>query len=337
MRLIMKKTRIVSILLLFVLICGMLTSCNSLKPTEQDLKVVGTVGEYEVTYDSLRYFVINYKNTLGDKYKNAATDPEVKAALEADLLDYVKSTITRNYAIMELCSYYSLDINEDAILDKLEKEIDAMIVKCGGKKDYKDALDDEYMTDRFFREYMQLSIALNELTYILADDLGEIPGTNEEIMDFLLSDEFIHTRHICIYKDGADDEAKRTKLEMVLEKLNNKEDDFESLIGRYSEDYQDTGKGYYFTKGEFDEIYENASFALSDEEYSDVIETSYAFYIIKRYTKDDTDEEYFKKNFEALTQQIQYALTYNKVFEMQEKMTFELNDYGKSLVLYDIK
>ena len=88
---------------------------------------------------------------------------------------------------------------------------------------------------------------------------------------------------------------------------------------------------------EFDEIYENASVALSDEEYSDVIETSYAFYIIKRYTKDDTDEEYFKKNFEALTQQIQYALTYNKVFEMQEKMTFELNDYGKSLVLSDIK
>lgn len=333
----MKITKIISTALLFALLCGLLSSCNSLKPTEQDLKVVGNVGQYEVTYDSLRFFVLNYKATIKDKYKNAATDIEEKQALEAELLEYVSSAITRNYAIMELCAEYSLDINEDAILEKLEDEIDGIIADYGGKKEYKKALEADYMTDRFFREFQQLSIALNELTYILADDLGVIPGTDEEIMDFLMSDEFIHTRHICIYKDGADDEAKRTKLEMVLEKLDNKEDDFESLIGRYSEDYQDTGKGYYFTKGEFDEIYENASFSLDDEEYSDVIETSYAFYIIKRYAKDDSDEEYFEKNFDLLAQQIQYALTYNEVFEIQEKLEFVMNDYGRSLVLSELK
>ena len=333
----MKITKIISTVLLLALLCGLLSSCNSLKPTEQDLKVVGSVGEYEVTYDSLRFFVLNYKATIGDKYKDAATDPNVKAELEAELLEYVSTAITRNYAIMELCAEYSLDINEDAILEKLEDEIDGIIADYGGKKEYKKALEAEYMTDRFFREFQQLSIALNELTYILADDLGVIPGTDEEIMDFLMSDEFIHTRHICIYKDGADDEAKRTKLEMVLEKLDNKEDDFESLIGRCSEDYQDTGKGYYFTRGEFDEIYENASFSLDDEEYSDVIETSYAFYIIKRYAKDDSDEEYFEKNFELLTQQIQYALTYNEVFKLQEKLEFVMNDYGRSLVLSELK
>lgn len=333
----MKITKIISTVLLFALLCGLLSSCNSLKPSEQDLKVVGSVGEYEVTYDSLRFFVLNYKATIGDKYKDAATDPNVKAELEAELLEYVSTAITRNYAIMELCAEYSLDINEDAILEKLEDEIDGIIADYGGKKEYKKALEAEYMTDRFFREFQQLCIALNELTYILADDLGVIPGTDEEIMDFLMSDEFIHTRHICIYKDGADDEAKRTKLEMVLEKLDNKEDDFESLIGRYSEDYQDTGKGYYFTRGEFDEIYENASFSLDDEEYSDVIETSYAFYIIKRYAKDDSDEEYFEKNFELLTQQIQYALTYNEVFKLQEKLEFVMNDYGRSLVLSELK
>lgn len=333
----MKITKIISTVLLLALLCSLLSSCNSLKPTEQDLKVVGSVGEYEVTYDSLRFFVLNYKATIGDKYKDAATDPNVKAELEEELLEYVSTAITRNYAIMELCAEYSLDINEDAILEKLEDEIDGIIADYGGKKEYKKALEAEYMTDRFFREFQQLSIALNELTYILADDLGVIPGTDEEIMDFLMSDEFIHTRHICIYKDGADDEAKRTKLEMVLEKLDNKEDDFESLIGRYSEDYQDTGKGYYFTRGEFDEIYENASFSLDDEEYSEVIETSYAFYIIKRYAKDDSDEEYFEKNFELLTQQIQYALTYNEVFKLQEKLEFVMNDYGRSLVLSELK
>ena len=96
-------------------------------------------------------------------YKDAATDPDVKAELEADILDYVRSTITRNYAIMKLCAEYGLDINEEAILEKLEEDVDSTIVQCGGKKEYKKALEEEYMTDRFFREYMQLNIALNEI------------------------------------------------------------------------------------------------------------------------------------------------------------------------------
>ncbi len=341
----MNIKRITGFVMIIAMLIVSLSSCTSLKPTEQDLKTVGiasfkadngTVTEFEVPFDALKYFTMNYMSTLGDKYKDADTNPQKKAELEADLKNYISTTIKRNYAIMKICSDFGVDYNADVILEKVEKYVDDTIEECGSKKEYKALLNEQHMTDRFYREYIALQYAINELTFVFADDLELIPNDNEDIMKYLMSDEFIHTRHICIYKDGVDDNANKQKIEMIYDKLKNKEADFEQLIGEYSEDYQDTGKGYYFTKGEYDKIYEDASFALKDEEYSGVIETSYGFYIIKRYAKTDSDEEYFETNIETLAQQVQYALTYNKVIEMQDAMTFEFNEYGASIVLSEI-
>ncbi len=336
----MKIKRILGCLLLLATVLMSLASCYSTKPTKQDMKTIGTVTldgvSFEVPFDSLRYFTLNYIATLGDKYKGADSDPLLKAELEADIREYVTYTIKRNYTIMKLCGDFSVDYNDEKILEKVDDFVDDTIEECGSKKKYVELLEEQYMTDRFYREYIGLSYALNELTYVFADDLELIPSSNEAVMEFLMSDEFIHTRHICVYKDASDDNANKEKINLVYDKLINKQADFEQLIGEYSEDYQDTGRGYYFTRGEYDEVYENASFALKDEEYSGIVETSYGYYIIKRYAKGSSDEEYFKSNIEALADQIQYALTYNKVIEFQEKMTFEFNDYGASIVLSEI-
>ena len=109
---------------------------------------------------------------------------------------------------------------------------------------------------------------------------------------------------------------------------------FEDLIGMYSEDYQDTGSGYYFTYGEMDKEYEDAAFDLDEYEYSEIVETSYGYYIIMRFEK---DEEYMEDNFADLKSQIQYALTYNKISEQQEKLSFVFNEYGASLDLLGMK
>ncbi len=341
----MKIKRTISIILLAFMLLTTLSSCVNLEPTAEDLKTVGkaifnvegVVNEFDVPYDSVRYFVKNYAATVADKYKGYKEDVALKEKYEKELRDYVSETVLRNYAIMKLCNDFGVDFNADAIQEKVEEYIDETIEECGSKKEYKKLLDDQYMTDRFYREYIALSYAVNELIYVFGDDLGLIPSEDEEIMDFLMSDEFIHTRHICVYKDGIDDEANRKKIELVYDKLINKQADFEQLIGEYSEDFQDTGKGYYFTRGEYDEVYEKASFDLRDEEYSGIVETSYGFYIIKRYAKLKSDKTYFEENLESLGDQIRYALTYNKVIEVQEMMSFEFNEYGASLFLSDIK
>lgn len=327
----MKKTSFIAIILLVLI---MLPSCTSLKPTEQDLMVVGKVGDYDVYYDEFRYLVMNYKTQVLDKkYGDISSDEAKIAEYEAELLEYVSAAITRNYAVMVLCDGFSVDYNAEAILEQVEKYVDETIDEAGSKKEYKAMLDEMYLTDRFYRLYLQLNYAQRELKYVFADDFGFIPGTDDELEDYMNSDDFICTRHICIIKDTTSTEADKAKIEMIYDELKNGAD-FEDLIGKYSEDYQDTGKGYYFTYGEMDEQYEEAAFDLDEYEYSDIVETNYGYYIIMRCEK---DADYMDSKFSDFKDQIQYALTYNKIAEQQEKLKFEINEYGSGLDLYRMK
>lgn len=327
----MKRISIIAILLLVAIL---LPGCTSLSPTEQDLTVVGKVGDYEVYYDELRYFVMNYKTqVLDSKYGDISGDPEKIAEYEAELMEYVGAAITRNYAVMLLCDGFSVDYEAETILEQVDLYVDETIEEAGGKKEYKKQLDSLFLTDRFYRIYLQMNYAERELKYVFADDFGFIPGTDDEIKEYMNSDDFICTRHICVLKDDSAPAAVKAKIEMIYDELEGGAL-FEDLIGMYSEDYQDTGNGYYFTYGEMDKNYEEAAFELDEYEYSEIIETSYGYYIIMKCEK---DEEYMDDHFADLKNQIQYALTYNKVSEQQEKLSFALNDYGLSLDLYGMK
>lgn len=328
----MKK---ISFIVMILIAALLLPSCVSLKPTDEELEVVGKVGDYDVCYDELRYFVMNYKTQVLDKkYGDISGDEEKIAAYNAELLEYVSSAITRNYAVMVLCDGFSVDYDAEAILDAVDDYVDSTIEEAGSKREYKKNLEKNYMTDRFYRLYFQMNYyALNELKYVFADDFGFIPGTDDELEAYMDSDDFICVRHICVYKDSTAPEAVKAKIEMIYDELEGGAV-FEEMIGAYSEDYQDTGKGFYFTYGEMEKEYEDAAFALEVGEYSEIIENDYGYYIIMRCEKDD---EYMDSQFSTFKSQIQYALTYNKVSEQQEKLVFELNEYGKSIDLYGMK
>lgn len=338
--------RAVAFALLFVMVGATLVSCVSLKPTEQDLKVVAKVGEYEVYYDELRYFTMNFIRQMKGRYTEEELKvPAVKAKYEKELQENVISAILLNYAVLAACDFYKVDHEHEAILEKANEDVDLYIESFGGKKEYKKALEENYMTDRFFRFYQRLEYARSELKYVLADDLGIIPGTEKELKDFMLSDDFICTRHICLLKDGETDiDTLKQKMQMIYDKLEEGAD-FETLIGTYSEDFQDTGKGYYFTHSEMLEPYEEAAFDLRVGEYSDIVETDIGFFIIMRFSKDrgymlgeeKPDGTIPNNNYANFVYQIQYALTEQEIEAFKETLNFVFTEYGKSLVLSEME
>lgn len=343
----MKYTvRALAVILLLVMLGSSLVSCVSLKPTEQDMKVVGTIGDYEVYYDELRYFTMNFIRQMKSTYSEEdLKTPAIKAKYEKELQDNVISAILLNYAVLTACDFYKVDHEHEAIMEKANEDVDLYIESFGGKREYKKALEENYMTDRFFRFYQRLEYARSELKYVLADDLGIIPGTDEELKEFMLSDEFICTRHICLLKDGETDiDTLKQKMQMILDKLDEGAD-FETLIGTYSEDFQDTGRGYYFTRGEMVEVYEEAAFDLSVGEHSDIIETDVGFFIIMRFSKDKgymlgeekADGTIPTNNYANFVYQIQYALTEQEIQEFKDTLSFVFSDYGKSLVLSEME
>lgn len=100
------------------------------------------------------------------------------------------------------------------------------------------------------------------------------------------------------------------KAEEVLKQAREEDSNFEKLMQEYSDDENGT---YSFGKGETEELFEEAAFNLETGEISDIVETSYGYYIIRcinTFNREETDankvkivekrkEEVFGQEYEA--------------------------------------
>ncbi|MBR7184808.1 MAG: peptidylprolyl isomerase [Clostridia bacterium] len=316
----------------------LLTGCGQAKPiqpTEEDLQVVMQAGGYDICYDELRYYTCNLKAQMADYYGGDIWADAATAAPYLEELQKGVADMSRyNAAVLSLCAEFGISIDEPAIQSEVQAEVDALLEECGSKKEYRAALDTYYMNDRLFRYLTAISLCETELYNVLLD-LDLLDNTDEGAEAFFASDEFIRTLHIYISNDAGESvEENRAKAESIRRELDGGAD-FNTLIGRHSEDfYMTTTNGYYFTRGEMDLTYKEAAFALTEGAYSDVVETDSGFYIIRRLPK---DFDYINRNFETLKHQYLSALFYNMIEARRDEITLTETAYGQSLALYDIQ
>lgn len=331
-----------------------------------DLRVVGTVGGYEVLYDEFRYVVLSCKSILSDKYgKDVWSDPEAAAALLPTLEEMVAERITANYAVLLLCDAnghtnalsdkdavrYVNETVDEAIymharaagleVEVKKKGLDKVSYKYGkgaldkAKELYKKSLAEYYITERVMRLTLGVEHAFSKLSEILTYTKGEIIHKSEDIEAFMKSDEFICTRHVFIEKsDKVDREAAKKLAEEAYGKYLDGAS-FDSLVGsKYNSDMTMPYNGYYFTRGEMDEAYEEAAFALGVGDVSEIVETDSGFFIIQRYPKDNA---YMVENLEAFANQIVYSLVDRKVRALQSSLILEKNEFGRSLNILELE
>ena len=352
------------------IISSSLVSCtkcvtDGAKSSKDDLRVVGTIGGYEVCYDEYRYVVLSCRDILKQRYGDDIWGtPENIEKYTAELEEMVSERITANYAVLTLCDAYGY---EKALYDKkaveyVNDQIDKAIYLCAveagldvevkqkgeddvvykygfgefkkAKELYLNALSQFYVTERIIRLTLGTEYAFSQLSGILTSDKKEIIHTAEDIEAFMNGDDFICTRHVLIEK--SDSESREETLARANEVyelyLNGKSMDY--LIGsKYNMDITMPYAGYYFTHGEMDEEYEKVAFELAEGEVSAPVETDSGFFIIQRYFK---DEEYMSTNLEDFAQQIIYSLVNKKVRAHQETLTLEKNEFGASLNLHEI-
>ena len=326
--------RILSALLVLCMLCS-LVSCSKARPikgTKEELTPIGTVAGYEVLYEELRYLTLKYREAMAATYGETIWDtPESREAYRAELEKVVLDNITSNYAVLALCDEVQIKYTEEAIQEAVQKYVQQTVDELGSMKVYREQMALEYMTDHFFRFSLAVSFCENELMYVYTDDLGLIERDDDKIYDIIMGGDFARTLHIYIENNpGEDIEANRALAQDIRRQLDEGEK-FNTLIGRHSEDfYMTTTNGYYFTRGEMVEEYENATFALEIGAISDVIETPSGFYIIQRL---EPQTEYVLANLTALIDQYQYAMLYNMINEKQAELSLTWNDHGKTLDL----
>lgn len=327
-----KIMQLLCCVLIFIMCIPLLVGCESrpLSASKQALAVVGTVGEYEVTYEELYFLASNYKT-------DGMSDEE--------LWELVCENITSNYAILTLCDEYSVDYDENELDDAVQAYVDNIIENDfgGSRGKYLDSLEESHLTDHYVRFTARVDTIYDKLTRALisADEIE----TDEKKVTEYIEKNFVRTWHFMIANnDGDDIEENRENAQKALDDLRAGNTTMYKLIGSAkNEDLLITLDGYSFARGSMEKSYEDAAFALGVGEYSEVVsakgelasgEYTDCYYVMQRLP---LDKEYIKKNYSSLFDTYEEAIVAEKLDAVEKSLEFVPNEYAKSLDISDLE
>lgn len=323
-----------------------------IKSSEEDSRVVGKVGKYEVKYQEIKYLAVATSHELDEKYGEYKTLPaDRKALYDEELRNTVCERVKDNYVVLAMCEKYGIDPYSRDVDKLVNDDIKALVDEIGSKKEYKKWLAENHLTD----EVIRFVYRVNHLESLLVAELEEtgkfeylVP--NPEFLDFVMdSDTFIKVIHAYYPKDmdfykGFEDPIKSPKLRanealLLLDAAGNDDSDrlsaMRTVIGTapFVQGYSVTGYDYYITEGMMHETYDKAAFALDLYGYSEIIELEEGYYIIMRVPKDPDEIAALADN---LVVNYKYATLYALEDEIGANMSFVGNELFNSLKLAEI-
>lgn len=339
-------SRAVACLLAVILLALSLSSCAAARPvyaSPRATRTVATVGDVEILYEELYFIAMNYIKELKLSYgENALENEAHRAELERFVWESLRS---REAALISLGYEYGLDIYEGDIASSVSAELESMLETQfkGERSAYIEALAAAHLTDHYMRKYIAVSEHLANAIVLEMLHRGELVTDDAAVLETINSDAFIRTVHVFIDKNSAAYTAEehrahavQLQAEIAAEATDAARFDAmcEAIGGKYNNDFGDVlGNGYYFTRGEMNEAYESAAFALAEFAVSNVVETPEGYYIIMRLPK---DEAYISEHFETLKNQSYFVTLNKKVEEKLSGMTLQKTKRGESLVLAEL-
>ncbi|MBO5270646.1 MAG: peptidylprolyl isomerase [Clostridia bacterium] len=335
-----KYISLIALLLLFSMLLTVFTGCGYRKEREKerDLRAVGKVGKYTVTYDELFYLAMTYRDVMKGMYGEDIFDTEEsREAYREELEELVYRNITANYAVFALAE--EIRYTEADVQEMVDDSMQSLVESLGGMHEYRKMLHENYMTDHFLRRNSAASILQSNILNSYVYYLGLIESDADKICEIIMKGStYIRTRHIAIFKDNGKTNAEnRQTMEHILAELAAGAD-FDALVETYGEDVNLTDDGYYFMRGEMQEAYEEAAFALSVGETTGIVEGTDGFYIIRRLEK---QREYVFLNCygegSPLYENYQKYTLVSMIDEQQATMDFVPNSYGASLDLTTLR
>ncbi len=309
----MKKliVRIICAAISCILICAPLSSCTSLSSSAKETEAVMKVGEYDVPYELYRYLVLNYKLQLSADEEDWA-DNEKAEALTQKIEKLVEDSLRDFYAVLSLSAEFGVDRENPAVNAAVEAELEATRNGYKNQREYIKALAEGYMNHSTYELLQTNAICSDELYHKMMND-GAITSDEKSLREYMASDKFIRIKQILIVgesnktaydgtiyipeKAHTDEEAKAIA-DLVHSKAVAGED-FDSLVAEYGESFQMFGNkdGYYICEGYWDDVNNDAAFALDIGEISPVIESEQGYSIFQRCEKEDA---YIEKHFDEL-------------------------------------
>ena len=308
-----------------------------------DRETVATCNGYEIPYEELRFVTMFYKDMLKGKYGSDIWNDPAKAEEHREELEkLVLENLNENYVILSTCRELSIPTDSKEIDRYVDSQMDELRDSFDGSKEYKEWLQEHWMTEHYLRFSIGISYLESAIYYTLLDnDLYKYGQDN--IADFLdyveTSGDYVRTIHIYIENaEGEDPAANLAQAQKISDELRAAEGFAsrralmsEYIGSKYNDDLQSiTGDGYYFTRGEMDEDYEKASFDLAIGEVSEPVVCSGGNFVIMRL---ELETDYIAKNCQTLLNNYHSVALGIYEDQFRPQCVVQFNDYGKSIDL----
>lgn len=309
-----------------------------IKRTAEQAKVVGKVGDYEVYYDEFSYLVSIHKADVEYKYGNVNWDGDSDFANKCKeyVMENVLEDIEKNYIVLTLCERRGIDTDSREINKQVNQQIKTIIKDdFGGKKSaYKDWLDENGLSDAYYRLVCKVNLLEERLLSKLIEEGDYIEYSVKNIPDFVeyakKNDDFMCATHVYYPKwYTAYHRDENGTLVTYLENVSESTSTLAASAAQALQEIADNNQRYeaindsigdckylvegitmantdavYFTRGLMGEEYESAVSALDDYGTSGVVETSDGYFVIMRLPK---DEKYIDRYAEDLLNKYQIA------------------------------
>lgn len=321
-----------------LLICSCGNGEKLLESSKEEKTVVKTIDGYEVPMELYRYLAMNYKEQYEAGQNNDIWLGDGGQALLEKLNEDVDQSLLQLYTTLSVCKAYGLDPESDFIKDTVDAAMSEIYEAYEyDYKVYTEALAAEHMNDSVYRFFVRNDILAEELMVLMVQK-GEIPTDKKALQDIIESDAFIRVKQILVpFDNGKTKEENLAYAKSVLEKVQ-KGADFDALAsapGEYGGDLFmfNNPDGYYMCRGQYQQAFEDAAFALAIGEISPIVESSAGYSIIKRYEKDGN---YLRTHYDELADEYARGL-YNMALEAhQNTLTVTDTDNMKNYSIFNL-
>ncbi len=322
---------------------GIIGNSEKYKKMAADRKTVATCNGFEIPYEELRFITDFYKKSLSHAYgEDIWDDPATAEQYRAELETLVMEHLNENYLVLSACRVLSIPIDSKDQKEYVNKEMARLKKEFGGdQKEMDKWIAEQGMTESYLRFSIGIEYLHSSIYYTLRDaEWYDFTIANiDNFMDFVYeSPTYARTIHVFVENDeGEDVEDNRRRAQSMYDYLMAEPDAEakEALMREYigssnNEDLLITKDGYYFTYGEMEKVYEDATFDLAIGEVSQVVETPDGFFIIMRL---QPSMDYIMLNAQTLLSFYQSAAMDVYIEKYNDECKVELNEYGKSLDL----